>query len=132
MGCLLSAGLESAQSFHFVETAWQHGYRGPVIIELGKAMALFGHPGNPPPEQLVEGLLHQIRRQAKAGDIFQDLEKAHAAGDFHPSDVDPTGVAAPDQGTERFIDSGGDGTDVFGPDGSGSTGDPVPPVVPGP
>lgn len=85
------------------------------MIELGKAVAMFGDPGNPPPEQLVEGLLHQIRRQAEAGDIFQDLEKAHAAGDFHPSDIDPTGVAAPEHGAEQFIDDGREGTDVTSP-----------------
>jgi hypothetical protein len=116
LGCLLSAGLEPAQSLQFVETAWEHGYRGPVMIELGKAVAMFGHPESPPPEQLVEGLLHQIRRQAKAGDIFQDLEKAHAAGDFHPSDVDPTGVAAPDPGAGRAFDGG---NDRYGPEDPG-------------
>ena len=121
MGCLLSAGLEPAQSLEFVETAWQHDYRGPVMIELGKAVAMFGQPESPPPEQLVQGLLHQIRRQAEAGDIFQDLEKAHAAGDFHPSDVDPIGVAAPDPDAGRASDAG---NDRYGPEDPENPGDP--------
>jgi hypothetical protein len=89
LGILVSSGISPDKSLEVIDAAWTHGYRGPTLERLGKALGRLGQDGQAPPADLVDQVLRMIGSDAGQENVFREMDNLIGRDDYQLPGLGP-------------------------------------------
>jgi hypothetical protein len=89
LGILVASGIRPEKSIEVVDAAWSHGYRGPTLERLGKALGRVGQDGGTPSEEVVDQVLRMIGEDTAQENVFKEMDHLTGRDDYELPGLGP-------------------------------------------